>query len=241
MKFEFIDNYFERKANLVIHFKLDEKNFYFKGSYVLLNKESSIICCTEDVFCKKNNKLSFFKHKNRIKELSHYIKKNDLKDCKVFSINSYDYLLDFFDYKLILFSDRVDDHNSSLLMEDKPLFFSVKISNKDLKKIENRMLLSIDYYFNFNHIVLEFNELKLYVNCYFKILQDSHFIFSSYSLREKYFEGHFEFLERLLKNKMLIRIEEYEKCIFKLLFSDNIELYIFIDNRFKGNHNLTVS
>ncbi len=53
MKFRFLGYKASKKDNLNLFFELDDRKYNYKGSYVLYDETGNIICCTEDIFCKK--------------------------------------------------------------------------------------------------------------------------------------------------------------------------------------------
>ncbi len=237
MKFRFLGYKASKKDNLNLFFELDDRKYNYKGSYVLYDKIGNIICCTEDIFCKKNNELSKVIHRSRLSKLLKVISENHLTNCEIYFINEDDYLFDFEEYKLLLFSDRLNDHNRKIMAKEIVWECNESPFSKEIK-LSNKKLCSIDYGFNLNHIIFYFNQFSLTINCFFKVIRKGNFIFSSYCMREKEFEGHFQFLERILFEKTLIQIMQYEKYIYRLLFTDDIEIFLYIDNRFKNNQQI---
>lgn len=226
----------KHNSNIVISDKYEIKRF---GSFVFYN-DTTLTCCSEDVFranngkIKKSNKLNWRKLINTFdKEKVPFLNNSD-----IYLLPCGDFVLVSDNCRMLVFSDDILDVNPDI--KELPLLeltIDKKTNREDFfselvgEKITDVFLPLYDYFIP-THFC--FGEDKcLVVYCFWKLIHNNNMIYNSYMCRnEDEKENVITKVEEHLKNRVIISIISYDNVITRIIFSDDYELYIYIDNRF---------
>lgn len=229
-----------KKINSCYILTTDSAEICFYGSHIILNDFNESISCTEDKYRTRSGKLANFGDKTRFmtRELMREMYCLYNHDFVIKKINYNDYVLKFDnDYKFILYSDDLASNTFLLEMDSIELEWNKYIYKAELKEIENCEIIDAFYgfYSEYANLSLKLNNNFLVIFSFVKIYKNSEIIYISYDVRTfDNIESIMNKTKLLLCGEKIIKVLNLYDYLYKFEITGNIELYLYIDSRFKN-------